>query len=231
MPEISSILQLPIIVPSQAQKHVTHNDALQILDALVQLTAISFSKSAPPSGVQEAAIYIIVEAATGVWAGHDYDIAIYRSHTWHFYTPRAGWCAYIPTENMQIVYTGKNWTGAGPTILQNLTLLGVNAEATAAVPLQVRANMALWSAKLKSDDGTGNMVHVLEREGATSDLGSLFKTDGICTALLGQFGSDCFRVSVSLDGKAFLDDLSVNTSTGIVDFAALPRFKSTINYD
>ena len=83
------------MVPSQAQKHVTHNEALQILDALVQLTAIYFSKSAPPSGVQEAAIYIIAEAATGVWAGHYYDIAIYRSLTWHFFTSCLGFVAQI----------------------------------------------------------------------------------------------------------------------------------------
>ena len=59
----------------------------------------------------------------------------------------------------------------------------------------------------------------------------MLKTDGICTAVLGQFGSNRFRVSVSVDGKSFLEALSVNTSKGIVDFEALPRFKSTINYD
>ena len=35
MTDTSSNLKLPFILPSQAQKHVTHNEALQILDALV----------------------------------------------------------------------------------------------------------------------------------------------------------------------------------------------------
>ena len=36
--ESTTNLALPYIMPSQAQKHVTHNEALQILDALVQLS-------------------------------------------------------------------------------------------------------------------------------------------------------------------------------------------------
>ena len=37
MPELSANLSLPFLMPAQAQKHVTHNEALQVLDALVQL--------------------------------------------------------------------------------------------------------------------------------------------------------------------------------------------------
>ena len=76
------------------------------------------------------------------------------------------------------------------------------------------------------------MVQVLEREAMTDDLGFTLKTNGVCTVLLGQFGSDRFRVSVSLDGKSFLEALSVNTPTGIIDFEALPRFKaSRVNFE
>lgn len=35
MSDLSARLDLPLIKPSQAQKHVTHNEALQILDGLV----------------------------------------------------------------------------------------------------------------------------------------------------------------------------------------------------
>lgn len=36
MSEVSARLELPILQPSQAQKHLTHNEALQRLDVLVQ---------------------------------------------------------------------------------------------------------------------------------------------------------------------------------------------------
>jgi hypothetical protein len=40
MPDTSHALSLPLIQPSQAQKHVTHNEALRILDAVVQLVSV-----------------------------------------------------------------------------------------------------------------------------------------------------------------------------------------------
>ena len=49
MSEISHNLSLPFIQPSQAQKHVTHNEALRLLDAVVQLTLQSLSQQTPPS--------------------------------------------------------------------------------------------------------------------------------------------------------------------------------------
>ena len=42
MPATSPRLALPFIQPSQAQKHVTHNEALQLLDAVVQLRIRAF---------------------------------------------------------------------------------------------------------------------------------------------------------------------------------------------
>jgi hypothetical protein len=38
MPDTTSVLSLPLIQPAQAQKHVPHNEALRVLDAIVQLS-------------------------------------------------------------------------------------------------------------------------------------------------------------------------------------------------
>ena len=35
--DLTENLQIPYILPSQAQKHVTHNEAIKALDAVVQL--------------------------------------------------------------------------------------------------------------------------------------------------------------------------------------------------
>ena len=45
----TTLLNLPYIAAAQAQKHVTHNDALNVLDALVQLSVLSDTVSSPPS--------------------------------------------------------------------------------------------------------------------------------------------------------------------------------------
>lgn len=45
----SPVLSLPYIQPAQAQKHVTHNEALRLLDLVVQLAVTSRAVSAPPA--------------------------------------------------------------------------------------------------------------------------------------------------------------------------------------
>lgn len=48
MSDTSAILGLPYLMPSQAQKHVTHNEALARLDLLVQLRVEALEAETPP---------------------------------------------------------------------------------------------------------------------------------------------------------------------------------------
>ena len=51
-------LSLPYILPGQAQKHVTHNEAITALDAITQLAVLDRTRTAPPetSAVEVAVI-------------------------------------------------------------------------------------------------------------------------------------------------------------------------------
>ena len=49
MPDDTPLLSLPLILPNQAQKHVTHNEALHRLDLLVQLTVLDRDRDTPPT--------------------------------------------------------------------------------------------------------------------------------------------------------------------------------------
>lgn len=48
MSNLSPRLSLPYIAAAQAQKHVTHNEAVQQLDILAQLTLEGIDQSTPP---------------------------------------------------------------------------------------------------------------------------------------------------------------------------------------
>lgn len=61
---------LPYILAAQAQKHVTHNEALRTLDALVQLAVVDRDLDTPPAAPDEGARYIVGASPTGEWAGH-----------------------------------------------------------------------------------------------------------------------------------------------------------------
>lgn len=62
-------LDLPYILPNQAQKHVTHNEAIRALDAIVQLAVIDRDRTAAPEAPQEGDRYIVAANAQGLFAG------------------------------------------------------------------------------------------------------------------------------------------------------------------
>ena len=91
MSSTSSRLSLPYIQPSQAQKHVTHNEAVSLLDVLVQLSVKSRTLAAPPASPTATARYIVPAGASGVWTGQTGRIAAWQEGGWTFQAPLAGW--------------------------------------------------------------------------------------------------------------------------------------------
>ena len=83
-------LGLPCIEGSQAQKHVTHNDALRILDTLVQLAVADRDLTAPPGAPAEGQRWIVKATGTGAWAGHNNAIAAWQDGAWQFSAPQTG---------------------------------------------------------------------------------------------------------------------------------------------
>ena len=73
----TSNLGLPCIEGSQAQKHVTHNEALGLVDALVQLSVVARNVAAPPAAPVEGARYLLSAAPTGDFAGHPCKLAAF----------------------------------------------------------------------------------------------------------------------------------------------------------
>ncbi len=86
-------LQLPYIMPSQAQKHVTHNEAIRALDGLVQLAVIDRDLAAPPASPADGDRYIVAAPGTAGWSGRDDLIAAWQDGAWAFLPPRSGWLA------------------------------------------------------------------------------------------------------------------------------------------
>jgi len=58
-------LELPFLAAGQAQKHVTVNESLIRLDALVQLAVVSVTASAQPGAPTDGQVYILPAGKTG----------------------------------------------------------------------------------------------------------------------------------------------------------------------
>ena len=74
MADISPNLLLPFILAAQAQKHVTHNEAIRLLDAIVQLSVLDCDLTAPPASPIDGDRYIVASGATGLWVGWDLNV-------------------------------------------------------------------------------------------------------------------------------------------------------------
>ena len=85
----SENLELPYVMPNQAQKLVTHNEAIRQLDALVQISVLQRDIGEAPSDMEAGSRYIVGEDATGVWAGKENYIAAYLDGAWTYYQPQA----------------------------------------------------------------------------------------------------------------------------------------------
>ena len=102
-------LDLPLVAPAQAQKHVTVNEALARLDAAAQLRVVSSALGAPPAAAAEGASYLVPAGATGEWAGSAGRIAVRSNGGWTFLTPRAGWRAWDESLAAHRTFDGSGW--------------------------------------------------------------------------------------------------------------------------
>src|SRR5690348_4865491 len=101
-------LALPAIEAAQAQKHVTHNEALVLLDALVQLTVESRALTEPPDTPVEGTAFIPASGATGAWSGWDGQIAVYNAG-WLRIVPVPGLKAWVREERLTLTYEDGIW--------------------------------------------------------------------------------------------------------------------------
>ncbi len=142
----STHLQLPFLAAAQAQKHVSVNEALTALDAIVQLAVIDRNLAQPPASPSEGDRYIVAAGASGDWATHEAQVASYNDGSWQFYQPQTGWIAWVEAEEKQYNFKNAMWQAvnsasspSGATtelhvIEEELTLSGASNDSTIVIP-------------------------------------------------------------------------------------------------
>ncbi|WEK48507.1 MAG: DUF2793 domain-containing protein [Candidatus Kaistia colombiensis] len=110
MADQTAHLELPYLAPSQAQKHVTHNEALRRLDGLVHLAVESVGALSAPGSPVEGERHLLAASPTGDWAGHGGDLAVFADGAWWFATPEIGWLAYDKASETLLVLKVAGWT-------------------------------------------------------------------------------------------------------------------------
>ncbi|MPL75576.1 hypothetical protein SDC9_21402 [bioreactor metagenome] len=208
MTDTTANLELPRILPAQAQKHVTHNEALQLLDAAVQLVVQGFDAVAPPETGSEGEVWALGAGPTGAWDGQAGKLAFRTETGWLFLTPRAGWRAWGRTEADLRIWHGDGWV----SLFAGRAGLGINTGFDAVNRLSVAA-----AATLLNHEGAGHQLKI--NKAATGNTASLlFQSGWSGRAEMGLAGNDDFSVKVSADGASWVTGLTISAG-GI---AALP---------
>ncbi len=207
-------LKLPYILAAQAQKHVTHNEALRALDAIVQLTVLDRDLTTPPGSPSEGDRYIVGPSATGAWASMDGQIAAWQDGAWAFYVPNDGWLAWVSDEDVLCVLDGSAWAVASDGGVNPTPLVGVNTTADTTNRLSVKSPASLFN-----HDGDDHQQKI--NKAAAGDTASqLYQTNFSGRAEIGLTGDDDFHFKVSPNCTTFHEAIVIDKDDGSV---ALPN--------
>lgn len=209
--DFSAKLTLPYLLPNQAQKHVTMNESLRRLDAIVQLSVLSAAHTMPPDDPVEGDRYLVAVSGAGAWTGFDGQIASFQDAAWAFYPPQTGWVAWVEDTAGLIAFDGSGWVAAGGSgAASDPEAFGINATADAVNRLAVRS-----AASLFNHEGAGHQMKI-NKASETDTASVLFQSNWSSRAEIGLTGSDDFLVKTSPDGQTFAPTILARSSNGDV---------------
>jgi len=185
-------LDLPFLLPNQAQKHVTLNTSLEMLDVLVQLSVISDTVAQQPASPDEGDTYILPSNRQGtVWealpAGA---VASFRSNAWSAQSPATGWRAWVAERAQLMVFDGASWNEilVGGTASDQPQKFGIQATADDTNRLAVSSPASLFT-------HAGDDHRLKINKAAISDTAALcFQTGFQGRAELGLTGDNNWHV-------------------------------------
>ena len=193
MAETSPRLLLPYLQAAQAQKHVTHNEALRRLDGLVNLTVEDRNRSAPPTNPAEGAAYLVAAGATGLWAGWSGDIALWADGAWMRLPARIGWRLWVVAEQLMLVCLTAGWVTLD--LAMGLLVRGASTD-LAEGPLGSRTRAAVIEASVTGLSG-GSVTTTLTIPAGALVIGVSAR---VTTAITGATG---FALGIAAEPAAF----------------------------
>ena len=206
---------MPYLAAAQAQKHVTHNEALRSLDALVQISVRDRNLATPPAAPLDGDRYLVAANGADDWSGKDEEIAAFQDNAWMFYAPREGWLAWVADEDKLLVFDGAAWSevsGSGGGSVNPAALVGVNATADATDRLSVSSPNTLFS-----HEGSDHRLKI-NKASAGDTASSLYQNGFSGRAEMGLAGDDDFHFKVSPDGPSWKEAILIDKDTGNVTF-------------
>lgn len=121
---------MPLLFAAQAQKEITHNEALVIVDAL--LAGCVEAVAADPAALDpsDGDLWIVGPSPVGAWAGRAGQIAVFTAGGWRFVPAVNGMRVYDRDGGVMRTFNGSIWP-APPAIADSSGGATVDTEARA----------------------------------------------------------------------------------------------------
>jgi hypothetical protein len=99
-----------LLAVAQAQKEVTHNEALTLLDALVAPAIDAGPQNDPPPAPLLGQVWLVGDVPTGAWIGAPGALALWTAGGWRFIAPRAGMSVTRLEDGLCLCFDGTMWS-------------------------------------------------------------------------------------------------------------------------
>jgi hypothetical protein len=207
MSDVTARLDLPLIKPSQAQKHVTHNEALQVLDGLVQAAIEQTNASTPPFEPVDGTLFALGSSPSGEWLDQGGKLAYRVAGGWIFINPEEGWRVWDKAAGDFKVFRAGAWAALVANF-ENLSGLGVGTTSDTTNRLAVSSDAVLFN-----HAGAGHQLKLNKaNSGDTASL--LFQSGFVGHAEMGLAGDTAFSIKVSDNGTNWFDAIEADASSG-----------------
>lgn len=133
MPDsVTPRLALPLLAAGQAQKEMSHNEALMRIDLSLHGSVAGFAANIPPASPVAGQCWILGAAPTGAWAGHPHEIAGWTEGGWRFLAPCEGARLWVSEADGFALFSGGSWTcgrAHGRLFVEGRQIIGPRAPA------------------------------------------------------------------------------------------------------
>jgi len=103
-------LALPLLSAGQAQKEMTHNEALTLLDLFAQPVVIAVGGDTPPESPGAGQCWIVGMVPTGAWAGYPHHLVGWTGGGWRFCAPAPGMRAWSLADAAEAWFGDGGWS-------------------------------------------------------------------------------------------------------------------------
>lgn len=125
--------QLPLLAVSQAQKELTHNEALARIDALLHpVVEAQLATPAMPTNADIGKCWLVSSAATGEWVNKSGQIACWIGGGWRYFLPVDAMRIRVKSDETDFIWSGTTWIAA-PAIADPSGGAIIDVEARAAI--------------------------------------------------------------------------------------------------